>query len=193
VRELNYSRHVFPPRWGVECEPEDSFMRRMTVVVLLSALVSGCFASDQPLFSAETAVLALGDGGRYATFELDDGKEKPSDPLTVRPGPGNVYEFVNEKGAATPVTFHPLAGDEHVAQVKLEGDAGYGYVLVRLASPKETVVVPVECNKQDAARMQALGVVRRDQFECRIDKVGDAAAFFLGLKRSEPTSRMVRE
>ena len=167
-------------------------MRRIAVVVLLSALVSGCFASDQPLFSAETAVLALGDGGRYATFEIRDGKEERSDPLTLRPGPGNVYDFINEKGVATPVTFHPLAGDAHVAQAKLEGNGGYGYILVRVDGP-QVVVVPVECNKQDAARMQALGVVRRDQFECRIDKVGDAAAFFLGLKRSEPSSRLVRE
>ena len=168
-------------------------MRRIAVVVLLSALVSGCFASDQPLFSAETAVLALGDGGRYATFELDDGKERPSDPMTVRPGPGNVYEFIDHKGTVTAVSFHPLSGDEHVAQVKLEGDAGYGYVLARIASPNEIVARPAECHKQDEAKMQALGVVRRDQYECRIDKVADVAAFFLGLKRSEPVSRMVRE
>ena len=168
-------------------------MRRIAVVVMLGALLSGCFASDQPLFSAETAVLALGDGGTYATFERDDGKEKPGDPLTVRPGPGNVYEFINQKGVATPVSFHPLAGDEHIAQVKLNGDAGYGYVLARVASAKDVVIVPAECSKQDEARMQALGVVRRNQFECRIDKVGDPIAFFVGLKRSEPVSRMVRE
>jgi hypothetical protein len=184
-----FSRHGT----GVEYPSEDPFMRRIAVVVLLSALVSGCFASDQPLFSAETAVLALGDGGRYATFERDDGKEAPSDPLTVRPGAGNVYQFINEKGAATAVTFHPLAGEEHVAQVKLEGDAGYGYVLVRVASPMEAVVVPAECNKQDPARMQAFGVVQRNQFECRIDKVADPLGFFAGLKRSPSVSRMVRE
>jgi hypothetical protein len=172
---------------------EDFFMRRIAVVVMLSALLSGCFASDQPLFSAETAVLALGDGGRYATFETDEGKEKPSDPMTVRPGPGNVYDFIDEKGVATPVTFHPLAGDEHVAQFKLEAGEGYGYVLARVASPKEVVVIPTECNKQDAAKMQALGVVQRGEFECRIDKVADPIAFFVGLKRREPMSRMVRE
>jgi hypothetical protein len=167
-------------------------MRRIALVVVLGALLSGCFASDKPLFSAETAVLALGEGGRYATFELDNGKEVPSDPLTVRPGPGNVYEFVNEKGAATPVTFHPLSAEEHIAQVKLEGDAGYGYVLVR-TDGRSAVVVPAECNKQDAASMQALGVELRNQFECRIDKVADPAAFFTGLKRSPSVSRMVRE
>jgi len=168
-------------------------MRRIAFVVMLSALLSGCFASDKPLFSAETAVLALGDGGRYATFEFDDGKEKASDPMTVRPGPGNVYEFIDHKGTVTAVSFHPLAGDEHVAQVKLEGDAGYGYVLARIPSPNEIVASPAECHKQDEAKMTALGVVRVNQYECRIDKVADVAAFFLGLKRSEPVSHMVRE
>ena len=41
--------------------------------------------------------------------------------------------------------------------------------------------------------MAALGVVQRNQFECRIDKVADPVAFFVGLKRSEPVARMVRE
>ena len=150
-----------------------------------------CFGSTT--VPAGDGVRALGDGGRYATFERDDGKEKPRRSDRVRPGPGNVYEFVNEKGVATPVTFHPLAGDEHIAQVRLEGGAGYGYVLARVASPKEIVIVPAECSKQDAAKMQALGVVPRNQFECRIDKVGDPVAFFVGLKRSAPVSRMVRE
>jgi hypothetical protein len=171
---------------------EDYLMRRIAVVVALGALLSGCFASDKPLFSAETAVLALGEGGRYATFETGDGKEQPSDPLTVRPGPGNVYDFINEKGVATPVTFHPLAGEQHIAQVKLEGDAGYGYVLLR-TDGRQAVVVPIECNKQDEATMKALGVERRDQFECRIDKVADPLAFFAGVTRSKPVSRMVRE
>ena len=74
-----------------------------------------------------------------------------------------------------------------------EGDAGYGYVLARVISPNEVVIVPAECNKQDVARMAALGVVPRNQFECRIDKVADPVAFFVGLKRSAPVSRMVRE
>ena len=41
--------------------------------------------------------------------------------------------------------------------------------------------------------MSSLGVVQRNQFECRIDKVADPVAFFVGLKRSEPVARMVRE
>lgn len=167
-------------------------MFRFAVVALLSALLSGCFASDRPMFPPESAVRALGDGGKYATFEQVDGKDKPSDPIVVRPRGANAYEFVNAKGAVTPATFHPLPGGEHVAQLKLEGKQGYGYVLFRITD-KQAMVVPAECNKQDAAKMAALGVVQRDQFECRIDKVTDAAAFFTGLKRSEPVAKMVRQ
>lgn len=167
-------------------------MPRLAVVVLLGALVSGCFASDRPMFAPDTAVRALDDGGRYATFEQDQGKEKPSDPIEVRARPGNIYDFINEKGHPTPVTFHPLPNGEHVAQVRLEGNSGYGYVLARV-SGKDVLVVPAECNRQDAAKMAVLGVVQRTQFECRIDNVADPVTFFVGLKRSEPVSRMARE
>jgi hypothetical protein len=167
-------------------------MLRTVCGVLLALLLSGCFASDRPLFGAETAVLALGDGGKFATFEQDNGKETPSDPIDVRPGANNVYDFINEKGVATLVTFHPLSGDEHIAQVKLAGDGGYGYVLVR-TDGRELVAIPAECARQDKAKMAALGVVQVNQYECRIDRVADPAAFFAGLKRSEPVSRMVRE
>ncbi len=165
-------------------------MRRIALVAMLSALLSGCFSSDKPMFSAETAVMALGNGGKYATFEqLSDGKEEPSDTIEVRLGTNKVYDFVDEKGEVTPVTIHPLSGDEHVLQAKLKG--GYGYVVIRTASPKEALVTPVECNKQDEAKMTALGVVRRDRFECRIDSVANPAAFFAGVTRSRPVSRMV--
>lgn len=167
-------------------------MFRFVAVALLGALLSGCFASDRPMFSAGSAVRALGEGGKYATFEQVDGKDRPSDPIVVRPRGGNAYDFVNEKGAVTPGTFHALPGGEHIAQLKLEGNQGYGYILFRIAG-KEAIVIPAECNKQDAAKMASLGVVQRNQLECRIDKVADPVAFFAGLKRSEPVARMVRE
>jgi hypothetical protein len=169
-------------------------MRRITAVLalMLSAVLSGCFASDRPMFTPASAVAVLGDGGKYATFEQDQGKEKPSDPIEVRARAGNVYDFINEKGHAIPVTFHSLPNGEHVAQVKLEGSSGYGYVLVRVTG-KDVLIVPSECNKQDPAKMTALGVVQRNQYECRIDKVADPVAFFVALERSEPVSRMARE
>ena len=165
---------------------------RIVFALALSALLSGCFASDRPMFSAASAIPALGDGGRYVTFEVDAGKEKPSDPIAVRPGPANVYDFINEKGHATPVTFHPIAGGLHVAQVRLEGGQGYGYVVARVAG-NDVVIMPAECARQDKAKMDALGVVQVNQYECRIDKVADPAAFFAGLSFSPPVSRMVRQ
>lgn len=162
------------------------------LTLVLATLLSGCFASDRPMFAPASAVRALGDGGKYATFEQVDGKDTPSDPIVVRPRAGNAYDFVNEKGIATPATLHPLPTGEHVAQLKLEGDQGYGYILFRVAG-KDATVIPAECNKQDAAKMAALGVVQRNQFECRIDKVADPVAFFAGLTRSAPVARMVRE
>jgi hypothetical protein len=169
-------------------------MRRIAALLALAlaALLSGCFASDRPMFSPASAVPALGGGGRYATFEVDQGREKPSDPIAVRLGAAGAYDFINEKGHATPVTFHPIAGGLHVAQVKLDGDQGYGYLVVRV-SGNGMLVIPAECARQDKAKMEALGVVQRNQYECRIDKVADPAAFFAGLAFSSPVSRMARE
>ena len=169
-------------------------MRRIAAVlaVATSLLLAGCFASQRPMFPAASAVPALGEGGRYATFERVDGKDTPTEKMAVRPRGDGGYDFVNEKGAATPATFHVIPGGLHVAQIKLEGDSGYGYVLFRIAG-NEALVIPTECDKQDQAKMLALGVDIRSKLECRIDKVADPAAFFAGLKQSEAVSKMVRE
>jgi len=170
-------------------------MRRMMTVIAMLALgvlLGGCFASQQPLFEPGSAVPALGDGGRYATFEQVDGKDKQAEAITVKKRPDGAYDFINMQGASNAVSFHPIAGGLHVAQVKLDGDSGYGYVLFRI-SGNEALVVPAECDKQEQARMQALGVEIRGRYECRIDQITDAVAFFSSLKLSEPVSKMVRE
>jgi hypothetical protein len=167
-------------------------LQRLAIVLALTALLGGCFASKGWKFSPSSAVPVLGDGGRYATFERDEGKEKPSDPLVVRRRADGGYDFIDEKGTTTPVTFHAIPGGLHVAQVKLDGEQGYGYVLTRVTD-RELVVIPAECDKQEKARMQALGVEEHSRFECRIDKISDPAAFFAALKTGEPVSRMVRE
>lgn len=168
-------------------------MRRLATAFTLavSVLLAGCFASQRPMFPQASAVPALGDGGRYAAFEQVDGKDKPTETMMARPRSDGGYDFVNEKGAATPVTFHVIPGGLHIAQVKLEG-SGYGYVLFRIAA-KEALVIPAECEKQDQAKMIALGVEIRSKFECRIDKVADPVAFFAGLKLSESISKLVKE
>jgi hypothetical protein len=171
---------------------QDRAMSRIALLVLLAALLSGCFASDRPVFAPESATRAVGDGGKYATFEQVDGREQPSDPVEIRPRGANAYDFVNEKGIATPVTFHALPDGRFVAQAKLDGNQGYWYVVLRIDGPQITVT-PLDCNKQDDARMAALGVVRRSEHECGIDAVKDPLAFFAGLKPDAASSRMVRQ
>jgi len=168
-------------------------MRRLATALTLAmnVLLAGCFASQKQMFPQASAVPALGDGGRYAAFEQVNGKDKPTETMTVRPRGDGGYDFVNEKGAATPVTFHVIPGGLYVAQVKLEG-SGYGYILFRIAG-KAALVIPAECDKQDQAKMIALGVEIRSKFECRIDKVADPVAFFAGLKLSESISKLVKE
>ena len=170
-------------------------MKKMRTVFALAiaALLSGCFASDRPMFAPETAVRAL-EPGRYALFEPD--QDKPSEYMDLRPR-GNVYDFINEKGAVNPVTFHPIAGGVFVAQVgempqRTTDKKGYGYAIFKINGREATVYV-VECDKQDRAMLATLGVEFRDQYECFIDNVADPAAFFAGLKRGDRPSRMVRE
>ena len=57
----------------------------------------------------------------------------------------------------------------------------------------EALVVPAECDRQEQAKLRALGVEIRDRYECRIDRVADPTAFFADLTRGEPVSKMVRK
>ena len=123
----------------------------------LATLLSGCFASDRPMFAPDAAVRVLGDGGQYATFEQDQGQEKPGDPIEVRARPGNVYDFINEKGHATPVTFHALPNGEHVAQVKLEGE----FRLRLRAGPRHRQGPPGRSGRMQQAGHRKNGDARR--------------------------------
>jgi hypothetical protein len=170
-------------------------MQRLPLVFVLAigTLLSGCFASDKPMFAPESGVRPL-ESGHYALFEPD--QDKSSEYLDVRLR-GNVYDFINEKGAVNPVTFHPIAGGLFVAQVggmpqRTTDKKGFGYALFKIDG-REAIVYVVECDKQDKAKLATLGVEFRDQYECFIDNVADPAAFFAGLKRGDRPSRMVRE
>jgi hypothetical protein len=170
-------------------------MKRIPLLALLSILLSGCFASDKPMFVPESGVSAL-EPGRYALFEQYGDQSKPSEYMEIRQR-GSVYDFVNEKGAVNPVSFHPIAGGMLVAQVGGMPRAGtdktgYGYALFKI-SGREALVYVVECDKQDKATLEAARVEIRGQYECFIDNVADPAEFFAGLKRGDPPSRIVRE
>jgi hypothetical protein len=168
-------------------------MQRIATCLALAAslLLAGCFGSQHPVFPLSSAVRALGDGGRYETFERVDGKDKPAGQVTVKPRADGAYDFVNDKGASNPVSLHPIEGGLHVAQIKLDGDSGYGYVMMRITGD-EGLIVPAECDRQDQAKMKELGVEIKGRFECRIDNVKDPAAFFAGLVKGDPISKMVR-
>ena len=172
-------------------------MRRCGVLLALalSTLLAGCFGSDRPMFPPESGVRALGPG-RYAVLEQYGDQSKPSEYMEVRQR-GGVYDFINEKGAVNPVSFHQIAGGLHVAQVGGMPRAGtdqkgYGYALFKIDG-REALVYVVECDKQDKAMLAAARVEIRGQYECFIDNVADPAAFFDGLKRSDPPTRMVRD
>ena len=103
------------------------------------------------MFSPESAVRPL-EAGRYALFEPGD--DKPSEFMALRLR-GNVYDFINEKGAVNPVTFHPIAGGLHIAQVgqvpqRATEKKGYGYAVFKISGPEALVYVP-DCDEQDKA------------------------------------------
>ena len=162
------------------------------LALALAILLAGCFGSDRPMFPPESGVRAL-EPGRYAVFEQYGDQSTPSEYMDVRQR-GSTYDFVNEKGAVNPVSFHPIAAGLHVAQVGALGrdKKSYGYALFKI-SGREALVYVVECDKQDKAMLAAARVEIRGQYECFIDNVADPAGFFAGLKRSDPPSRMLRE
>jgi|GEM_PF-2188943 len=173
-------------------------MQRIAALLALamSFLLSGCFVSDRPMFAPASATLPL-EAGRYALFERYGDQNKPSEYIDVKLRNDGGYDFVNEQGETTPVSFHAIAGEVYVAQAgdvaqKETGKKGYGYALFRI-SGREALVYVSECDKQDKAKLTALGVDIRGQYECFIDRVADPAAFFAGLDRGEMSSRMVRE
>lgn len=169
-------------------------MHRFAILAFLSVVLSGCFGSNRAVFPPESAVRAL-EPGRYAVFEIYGPGSKPSEYIEVRQR-GSVYEFVNQKGAVNPVTFHPIAGGMHIAQINVEEPGtekkGYGYALFKI-SGREVQVHIAECGKQDQAMLKAARVDIRDKYECFIDNVADPAAFFAKLKHNEPPARMVRQ
>ena len=169
---------------------------RISVFAALAAsfLLSGCFSSETPKFPAESAVAAFGDGGRFQGYErTEDGRYKKTDEAIMilkRRGDGG-YDFVDEKNKVQPVSFHPIAGGNFVGQAYESGKSGYDYVVVRVAGNEAFIYFP-DCNKQDQAQLEKLGVAI-GQFECWIDRVADPAAFFASLMLGEPVSKLVRE
>ena len=169
---------------------------RISVFAVLAAsfLLSGCFFSETPKFPAANAVAAFGDGGRFQGYErMEDDRYKKDDEAIIivkRRGDGG-YDFVDTKDKVQPIWFHPIAGGNFVGQALENGKSRYAYVVFRIAGKEAFVYVP-DCDRQDKAQLEKLGV-GIGQFECKIDSVADPAAFFASLTLGEPTSKLVRE
>jgi len=168
----------------------------MSVFAALAAsvLLSGCFVSETPKFPAANAVAAFGDGGRFQGYDRteSDGYKKADEAIIMvkRRGDGG-YDFVDEKDKVTPISFHLIAGGNFVGQALNNAKSGYGYLVFRIAGNEAFIYAP-DCDKQDKAQLEKLGVAI-GQFECRIDRVADPAAFFASLTLGEPSSKLVRE
>jgi hypothetical protein len=170
---------------------------RISVFAALAAsfLLSGCFFSETPKFPAESAVAAFGNGGRFQGYDrTEDGRYKKADEATFivkRRGDGG-YDFVDQKDEVQPISFHPIAGGNFVGQAPEKNTKSrYAYVVFRIAGNEAFIYVP-DCQDQDKAQLEKLGVAL-GQFECRIDRVADPAAFFASLTLGEPASKLVRE
>src|SRR5262245_36898365 len=158
-----------------------------------SLLLSGCFFSETPKFPAETAVAAFGDGGRFQGYDRMEGDRynKADEAIIVKRRGDGGYDFVNEKNEVQPISFHPIAGGNFVGQALENGKSRYAYVVFRIAGNEAFIYVP-DCDKQDKAQLEKLGVAI-GQFECSIDRVADPAAFFASLTLGEPASKLVRD
>jgi hypothetical protein len=176
---------------------------RWSVSLALAFGLGGCLASQRPLFAPESAVAALGDGGRYIAYEKVGARYKRDENVQLRRA-GNGYDYVNEKGAATPVTLHPLGPRLFAIQAKNE-NGGYDYARLRVSGAQAFVEI-ADCDKQDAKALEKLGVVVRESelakamtgrdhaetHDCLLDGVSDAGAAFAALRFGAPTGKLVR-
>jgi hypothetical protein len=168
---------------------------RISVFAAMAAslLLSGCFFSETPKFPAENAVAVFGDGGRFQGYDRMEGDryKKADEAIIVKRRGDGGYDFVNEKAEVQPISFYPIAGGSFVGQALENGKSRYAYVVFRIAGNEAFIYVP-DCDKQDKAQLEKLGVAI-GQFECSIDRVADPAAFFASLALGEPASKLVRE
>jgi len=173
------------PRWG-----------RAAWALTFALLLAGCFTSSQPKLPLAQAVPALGDGGRYGAYERSsDGAYKRDETITMRKRADGGYDYIDSKNKVTPLSFYRIGPNLYVAQAIREDGHSADYVAVRVNDDgKEALTYPLDCTKQDTAKVKSLGVEITDQGRvCNIDKVADPLALLAGLKLGEPSGKMVRE
>jgi len=168
----------------------------LVTTLTLALLLAGCFTSSQPKLPLAQAVAPFGDGGSYGAYErLSDGTYKRDETVTMRKRADGGYDYVDSKGKVTPLSFYRIGPNLYIAQAIGENGQGADYVAVRVSDDgKEGLTYPLDCTKQDAAKLKSLGVEITDNGRvCNIDKVTVPMALFAGLNLGEPSGKMVRE
>jgi hypothetical protein len=175
-----------------------------TVVLALASGLGGCLTSQRPLFAPDSAVAAFGDGGRYVAYQRIGARYKRDESVQLR-NVGNGYDYVNEKGAVTPVTLHPLGGRLFAIQARDE-NGGYDYARLRVRGVEAFVEI-ADCDKQNAKVLAKLGIVVREsalaialtghdhvkEHDCILDGVSNASNAFGTLHFGAPTGKLVRD
>jgi hypothetical protein len=176
----------------------------LAAIVALSLALGGCLVSRQPLFAQASAVAPLGDGGRYVAYERIGNRYKRDETMQLRRS-GAGYDYINEKGAITPVTLHSLGGDLFAVQAQSD-DGGYTYARLRLRGATGFIAI-ADCDKQDPKKLAALGIATKvndiakaitgrddaQTHDCILDGVRDIRKVFSTLEFGAPTSKVVRE
>ena len=178
--------------------------RALAALVALSVALGGCLTSRRPLFAETSAVAALGDGGRYVAYQRIGARYRRDETVELRRRDRG-YDYINEKGAVTPLTLHPLGGGLFAVQAKTEsGD--YVYARLRLRDGAGFVSV-ADCDRRDMRKLAALGVEARENAfarllgsrdgapkrDCVLDGVRDAKKVFSTLDFGAPTGKLVRQ
>ena len=112
-------------------------------------------------------------------FERGEGdRYKRQETFLIKRRPDGAYDFTNEKGETIVISFHPMGDDRFLGQAKAEKDQpGYGYAVFRITGTEAFLYAP-QCDDQDRAKVEALGVEVNGQFECVIDRVKDVVGLF---------------
>jgi hypothetical protein len=175
----------------------------LAAIAALATALGGCMTSTRPLFPAASAVQPPGVGGAYLALRRAGTRYVRDETVELR-RQGRGYDYVNEKGAATPFTLHRLGRGLYAIQATADGG---GYVYARLALRGAAGFVEVaDCGRQDRRMLAALGVVaRRSAFaglfgpraaparDCDLDGARDASKVFTTLDFGAPTGKLVRQ
>jgi hypothetical protein len=173
----------------------------LTAIVALSLALGGCLISRRPLFAETSAVAALGGGGRYVAYRRVGAGYRRDETVELRRHDRG-YDYVNEKGAVTPLTLHPLGGALFAVQARTEG-GDYVYARLRLRGRVGFVAI-ADCGARDMRKLAALGVVAQANAfarvlgsgggaqtrDCVLDGVRDPRKLFSALDFGAPTGKL---